>query len=124
MSKKTPNNFLLAAYLAQGVNSDFFKSVGALFGENENSPAGAPTLGDLIFSVLQILLIVAASVAVIFLVIGGYRYVVSRGNEEGTEAAKKTITSAILGLVVIILAFAIVRIIAAVLLQGQAGTGI
>lgn len=124
MRNKT-SQFLLAGYLAQGtINNSFFQKVGGLFGGTGNSPAGAQNAGQLITAVLQILLLVAASVAVIFLVVGGYRYVTSQGNEEGMEAAKKTITSSILGLVIIILAFAIVRIIAAVILQGGAGTGI
>ncbi len=122
-----PSQYLLAAHLArsQGVNNSFFRQVGDLFGASGASPAGAQNAGELILAVLQVLLIVAASIAVIFLIIGGYRYVVSRGNEEGMEGAKKTITSSILGLVIIILAFAIVRIISAILLQAPGpGTGI
>lgn len=54
------------------------------------------------------LLLIAGAVAVVFLVIGGVRYLVSAGNSSQAEAAKKTIIYALGGLVVIILsAFAV-----------------
>ena len=109
---------------AAGINSAIFGSLEKLFGGSADSPAGAKDLGKLIIAVVQILLVVAASVATIFLIVGGYRYVTASGSEEQTEAAKKTMSGAIIGLVVIVLSFAIVRIISAVLLGGAPGTGI
>lgn len=55
---------------------------------------------------------IAASVAAIFIIIGGYRYVTSSGNAEAATSAKKTIMWAAIGLVVIIMAGAIIRIVA------------
>jgi hypothetical protein len=112
------------AQQSQGVNNSFFNQVGQLFGAGQNSPAGSTDLGQLILVIIQLGLLVAASVAVIFLMLGAYRYVVSRGNEEETENAKKTMTHAIFGLIVIVLAYAIVRIITEILLGGTGGTGI
>ncbi len=109
------------------MNNPFFRDIiGPLFGGNLNSPAKAQNVGQLIVSVVEVLLLVAASIAVIFLVVGGYQYVVSRGNEEAAEKAKKTMGSSILGFVIIVLAFTIIRIISAILLgEGPgAGTGI
>ena len=45
-----------------------------------------------------------------------FRYITAGGNEETAETAKKTITNAIIGIVVIILAFVIVRVISNALL--------
>lgn len=124
------NNFAGGVYLAQdGVVNPFFKRIGSsLFGVNSdqpgNSPATATTIGALITSVLQILLLVAGSIAVVYLVIGGIKYVVSRGNEEKTESAKGTMGAAIWGLVIIIMSFAIVYIISQALIAGRGGTGI
>lgn len=64
-----------------------------------------------IIAVIRLLLGLAGAVGVIFLVIGGYQYITSRGNEEGMEKAKRTIMGAIVGIVIIVLAFAIVNII-------------
>lgn len=54
------------------------------------------------------LLLIAGALAVVFLVIGGIRYLVSAGNSTQAEAAKKTIIYALIGLVVIVIsAFAV-----------------
>lgn len=71
---------------------------------------------EIIFRIIQIMLGVAGLVAVIFLIIGGFRYITAGGNEETAEAGKKTITNAIIGIVVILLAFVIVRVISNALL--------
>jgi len=73
--------------------------------------------GQLMAKFIDILLYFAGAVAVVFLVIGGYQYVTSRGNEEAMEKAKKTITAAIIGIVIIIMAFAIVQIVNTFLTQ-------
>lgn len=49
--------------------------------------------------------------AVLFLVYGGFLYVTSGGNKERIETAKKTITYAVFGLIVVILAGTILGII-------------
>ncbi len=96
----------------KGIDSSVFKEIGQkYFGFPGAGISQAATGEDFIFRIATMLLLFAAAIAVIFLVVGGYRYVVSRGNEESMEAAKKTITSSILGLVIIILAFAMVQII-------------
>ena len=115
---------LLAAGEPTGIKSGVFNDIGNLFVGEENSPIKTETLGDLVLLVVQIMLIVAGSVSVIFLIIGGYRYIVAHGNEELAESAKKTMTSAVIGLVVITLAFAIISIIANILTKGAPGTGL
>lgn len=84
-------------------------------------PAGAGTAGGLVLSIISVMLLIVGSLAVIYLIIGGYRYITAHGNEEAAEGAKKTILHAILGLVITILAFAIITIIANVLVGGRAG---
>lgn len=72
-------------------------------------------------SVIPTLLSIAGIVAVIFIILGGFRYVSSAGNEETAEKAKKTLMYAIIGLVVVIMSFAIVRIVANTLHGGVGG---
>lgn len=73
---------------------------------------------QLLSDIIKILLSFAGVVGVIFLIIGGYRYITSQGNEEGMEKAKKTITGALIGIVLIILSFAVVAIINNLLVKG------
>ena len=79
---------------------------------------GQSTATEIILRVIQILLAIAGLVAVIFLIVGGFRYITAGGNEETAESAKKTITNAIIGIVIIILAFVIVRVISNALIGG------
>lgn len=57
------------------------------------------------------LLLIAGAIAVVFLVIGGVRYVVSAGNPTQTEGAKKTIIYALIGLGVIIAALVLISLV-------------
>lgn len=84
------------------------------------------SFGELIKRVISILLLFAGAIAVVFLLVGGYQYIASRGNEEAMEAAKKTVTSAVIGIIIIVLAFAIVSIVNTLLTkpatkEGQTG---
>jgi len=73
-------------------------------------------------NILSFILAIAFIVAVIFLVVGGFRYIVSQGNEEGVEKAKGTITNAVIGIVVIVLAWVILQVVFALVNTGNAGT--
>lgn len=78
-----------------------------------SSLGGPATIGDLVRIVTNLLLGVAGSVAVIFIIVGGIQYVTSAGNDQNTKKAKDTITNAVLGLIIAILAFAIVNFVLA-----------
>ncbi|MHB8870897.1 MAG: pilin [Candidatus Doudnabacteria bacterium] len=69
-------------------------------------------INDIIIKVLNILLGVAFLVAVLFLVIGGFRYITSAGNEEVAGKGRATIINALIGVVVIILSYVIVQVVA------------
>lgn len=69
--------------------------------------------------VINALLALAGSAAVIFIIIGGFRYLTSAGNEELAEKGKKTLVTSIIGLAVVVLAAAIVRIVANTLSIGK-----
>jgi len=71
-----------------------------------------------IIRIINIALTVAGLIAVLFLIIGGFRYITSAGNEETAEQAKKIIINAIIGIVVIILSFVIVRVISSAIATG------
>lgn len=60
---------------------------------------------------VEILLRVGVIVAIIYVMLGGMKYVNSRGNAEKTEAARKTITDALIGLVIAVSATAVVTFI-------------
>jgi hypothetical protein len=62
-------------------------------------------------TVSNTLIFLVGAVAVIFLIIGGLRYVVSQGDAKNIEAAKNTILYAIVGIVVAVISFALVQFV-------------
>jgi hypothetical protein len=69
------------------------------------------TLSTKIATVINIISVVVAAVAVIMLMIGGFRYVTSGGKQESVAGAKNTIMYAIIGLVIVALAQVIVKFV-------------
>ncbi len=67
--------------------------------------------GGIFQLVANTLIFLVGALAVLFLIIGGLRYVVSNGDAKQVEGAKNTITYAIMGIVVAILSFAAVQFV-------------
>ena len=64
--------------------------------------------GAIFTTIVQTMLFVVGAVAVIMLIYGGFRYVISGGNSANVTAAKNTILYAIVGVIVALLAYAII----------------
>jgi len=63
---------------------------------------------DVIDSLIRLLLFASGSIAVLMLVYGGIRLITAIGNQEGKDQAVTIIKWAIIGLLVVILSFAVV----------------
>lgn len=68
----------------------------------------APTTLSLIINVLLGFL---GIISVLFIIIGGYRMVISNGSEDGFKKGRQTVLYAVIGLLVAIFAFAIISIV-------------
>ena len=64
--------------------------------------------GEIIQTIVRVLLFLIGAISVIMIIIGGFRYVVSQGDSGAVTSAKNTILYAVIGLVVAIFAWAIV----------------
>ena len=69
-------------------------------------------LPGMIGEVILWLLSFAGVVVLILLIIGGFKFIASGGDPKQVEGARKTITYALIGLVVILFSFAIINLIA------------
>ena len=88
--------------------AQFGLNTGAVFsGIAPNTGQGA--LLGAIKDIVNVLLTLAAIIAVIFVIIGGVRYITSQGDEDAALLAKNTIIYAILGVIVIALSAVIVN---------------
>lgn len=75
---------------------------------------GSYELIDLIHiigNIIEIALIFVGVVAVIYIIMGGIKYITAKGDEEATAGAKATITYAIIGLLIAIAAFTVIRFV-------------
>lgn len=66
---------------------------------------------NMVTIVINILLYIIGIIAVIMIVVGGVRYTVSNGNASQVKEAKDTILYAVIGLIVAIMAYAIVNFV-------------
>lgn len=75
-----------------------------------------------IFALISNIIIgIGIALTVIFLVIGGIQYITSRGDSKATEAARASLTNAIIGFIIVIAAVTI-RYVVANVIAGEANT--
>jgi type IV secretory pathway VirB2 component (pilin) len=73
---------------------------------------GTADLKDTVVNIIQWVLGILALVAVVMIIIGGFQWMTAAGSEERIEKAKKVISSAVIGLIIVLLAWAIVIFVA------------
>lgn len=65
----------------------------------------------IIQDIIVMIIIAAIAFALVFLIIGGFRWIMSQGEEESVKKARNTLIAAILGLVIIFLSFFIIALV-------------
>lgn len=91
---------------------------GANAARGQDTPDRLTGEGGIFTTIVNVLLFIVGAIAVIMLIIGGIRYVVSGGDSGNVTAAKNTILYAIVGIVIAVLAYAIVNWVLAALIEG------
>ena len=91
--------------------------VAALAVEDNTKIVPEETLGKItdivaiIRAVVQFILVVAFVLAFIMLLIGGIRWITAGGDEKGVAGARNMITAALIGLVIVLVAYAIILLV-------------
>ena len=91
--------------------SEVTKGITAANGGNECDDDSCTTLEGTVKTITDVLLFIVGAVAVIMIIIGGIRYVTSNGDGNQVTAAKNTVLYSVIGLVVALLAYAIVNFV-------------
>lgn len=68
-------------------------------------------LPDIITTIINVMLFIAAALAVIMIIYGGIRYITAHGDEKQVKVAKDTIVYSVVGLIIAIIAYALVTFI-------------
>lgn len=88
------------------------------------NPTRFNSIAGILGTVFTWLIAIIGIIAVIFIIIGGIRYILARGDPKATDAARGTITAAIIGLVIALLAVAIVIVVSNFLGAQNGATGL
>jgi hypothetical protein len=84
---------------------------GADSAKTDEQPAEVTGNGGVFQTITNVLLFIIGAISVIMLIIGGIRYVVSGGDSSAVTSAKNTILYAIVGIIVALLAYALVNFV-------------
>lgn len=71
----------------------------------------AGNFGGVVGSAIQLVFVIAVVVALFYLIYGGFRWLVSSGDKQQVASAREHIVAAIIGLVIIFLAYFILNLI-------------
>ncbi len=93
------------------VNAETFPSYEDGLKKAEFGNDSAPTTNKIVTKIIIFVLNFIGALAVVYLIIGGIFYLTSGGDENRTSMAKTIIMRAILGLVIVLLAWVIVNLI-------------
>lgn len=84
---------------ARGANTP-----GSLFGDNNGN-------GGIFKLAVNVMLFLIGAISVIMLIVGGIRYTISQGDQAAVTSAKNTILYSIVGIIIALLAYAIVNFV-------------
>ena len=68
-------------------------------------------LPDIVTTIINVMLFIAGALAVIMIIYGGIRYITAHGDEKQVKVAKDTIVYSVVGLIIAIIAYALVTFI-------------
>jgi hypothetical protein len=106
--------------LAQSGNISVGSGGGGI--KNPLEKSGSTTITHVLKGIINWMLGLVGFLALIALIIGGARMIIDFGNEDQVKKAKMTITWAIIGLMVVILSYAIINIVVSDILGGSGGS--
>ena len=88
-------------------------------GLNNQFPSEEGFIGNLITTILPIILALGGFITVVFIIISGIQFITSSGDPEAAGRARGRLIYAIIGFIVIILSFAILQIVDTLFLGGS-----
>lgn len=83
---------------------------------------GNVTIASLFSSILQLVIIIAAIVAILYLIWAGIKYITASTDEEAAKKARTAVYNAIIGIIIIILSFVIIQYVRSLVQSELTGT--
>lgn len=76
-----------------------------------NSISSIDNIVTVIRNIIRFIILIAFVLAFLFLIIGGIRWITAGGDEKGVERARGMITAALIGLVIILVSYALIVLV-------------
>ena len=76
-----------------------------------NKLAATNNIVFVVRAIIRFILLVAFVLAFVMLLIGGIRWITAGGDEKGVASARNMITAALIGLVIVLIAYALIRLV-------------
>lgn len=102
------SNCLRSLLLAQFL---LFIPLATVCAQSLQNPLNVGTIGDLLAAILNIVMVLAVPVIILFIVYAGFLYVTARGNSEQVQQATRAFTYAIIGGLIVLSAMVLIEII-------------
>lgn len=112
---------LVSAETARGDLERQLKTAGGLSWGRE-APAGSNSMTGIVATMIQVFLGLLGIIFLILIIYGGYEWMTAQGDEEKVTKAKDTLQRAIIGLIIIIVAYSITFFVFSSLPGGGDGT--
>lgn len=111
--RKLTHQITLSAFFALGLVQSALASIseGADDAKGQLPDTTLAGGGGFFSKITNVLIYLVGAIAVIVIIIGGLRYVISQGSSDQVKQAKDTILYGVIGLVVAILAYALVHFV-------------
>lgn len=95
--------------------------IGDIYG---NPDVDENTFAEAISKIIKIVLGFLGVIFIILIIYAGFNWMTSAGNEEKIEKAKKTMVAAVIGVAIVLMAYAITYFVIDSLLEATTGSGI
>lgn len=86
------------------------------------NPTNISDFGGLVNTVINFVSAFVGVIAVLYLILAGFNYVISQGNAKKVSEAKAAILNAIIGIIIVLIAYLIVRLVIVDLLGSKQST--
>lgn len=83
---------------------------------------GETSFRQIVLTIVNFVLGFLAILAVVMIIYGGFLYVSSAGNQEKADQGKQILTYAVIGIVIILISFALVQTVLTAAMPGSGGT--
>ncbi len=89
----------------------------------QNAGFGKKTIYQTVGDLIKVALTVVGLIAIVLVIFGGFKWMTSGGSEEKVDEAKKILYSGIIGLIIILSAYALTSFVLGTLLTATGATG-